>query len=396
MNKELERYLNGVNAPEKVRVWVEKNYNEYHKLSNVEHIIDYLCSDKAPKRLDRATYKDMLMKAEKWSISLQKNGKDYIETKKDIETVLDFKDGFKIVKLLSKRAFNREGKLMRHCVESYFSSNDEIYSLRDKTNKPHATMSKNSEQIKGKGNGSINPKYVKYVVEFLEFLNINVRDSEMKLLGYYNIEKIKDKLHKDTPLFRDKYLFETEKFIGKDGEELYDLDLWDIKPLISESKINYDLNSFIPNLKFKDSSQLASNGNYSQLVSSGDSSKLASSGYSSKLASSGNFSKLVSSGDFSKLVSSGNSSKLASSGYSSKLASSGDYSKLELKGKHSVGTNIGLNGHIKGIKGTWITLAEYEDNICICVKSAQIDGIKLKENVWYTLENKKFVEVENA
>ena len=54
---------------------------------------------------------------------------------------------------------------------------------------------------------------------------------------------------------------------------------------------------------------------------------------------------------------------------------------------------------IKGKIGSWITLAEYErDNlgnyICVCVKSAQIDGVKLKENVFYRLIDGKFTEVK--
>jgi len=152
------------------------------------------------------------------------------------------------------------------------------------------------------------------------------------------------------------------------------------------------------------SSQLASSGYSSQLASSGDSSKLASSGDSSKLASSGDYSQLASSGDSSKLASSGDSSKLASSGYSSKLASSGDSSqlassgyssKLEISGKDSVGANIGYEGKIKGVLGSWITLAEYDDDgIIKCVKSAKITGRKLKPDTWYQLIDGKFTEVK--
>ena len=101
----------------------------------------------------------------------------------------------------------------------------------------------------------------------------------------------------------------------------------------------------------------------------------------------------VASGDSSQLAASGDSSKLAASGYYSKLAASGDYSKLDISGKDSVGVNIGWYGKIKGIVGTWITLAEYDDNgKCIHVKSAKIDGKKLKADTWYILKNKKFTE----
>ena len=68
-------------------------------------------------------------------------------------------------------------------------------------------------------------------------------------------------------------------------------------------------------------------------------------------------------------------------------------------GDNNVGANIGIDGIIKGKIGSWITLAEYEyDNfgnyICVCVKSAKIDGVKLKENVFYKLINGEFAEVK--
>ncbi len=105
-------------------------------------------------------------------------------------------------------------------------------------------------------------------------------------------------------------------------------------------------------------------------------------------------------GHYSQLASSGDSSKLASSGDSSKLASSGDSSQLAMDGEGSVGAAIGINNKIKGKVGCWITLAEwkYDNNknryVPVYVKSAQIDGKKIKADTWYKLENKKFVEVE--
>ena len=191
-----------------------------------------------------------------------------------------------------------------------------------------------------------------------------------------------------------------------------------------------------------DNSQLASSGDYSQLASSGDNSQLASSGYYSKLASSGDNSQLASSGDYSQLASSGDNSKLASSGdnsklassgyysqlassgYNSKLASSGDYSQLASSGDYSqlassgyysnishdkgienVVCNIGIYGKARGIKGDILVLAEYKKIDSpkhrtyvykpICVKSKKIDGKFIKENTYYKLENKKFVEVED-
>ena len=102
-----------------------------------------------------------------------------------------------------------------------------------------------------------------------------------------------------------------------------------------------------------------------------------------------------SSGDYSQLASSGNSSKLASSGNSSQLASSGNSSQLAINGNDSVGANIGIEGKIKGKKGNWITLAEYDSSYKpIYVKSAQIDGKEIEEDTWYILKDKKFTKYE--
>ena len=144
-----------------------------------------------------------------------------------------------------------------------------------------------------------------------------------------------------------------------------------------------------------DDSKLASSGNYSKLASSGDDSKLASSGDDSKLASSGNYSQLASSGNGSKLASSGDDSQLASSGNYSKLASSGDDSKLASSGYNSVVANIGNRGLAKAKKGSWIVLAEYTgEGIPICVKSELVDGIVIKEDTWYRLQDGILKEVE--
>ena len=165
-----------------------------------------------------------------------------------------------------------------------------------------------------------------------------------------------------------------------------------------------------------DSSQVATSGDYSQVATSGDYSKVATSGYSSKVATSGDYSKVATSGyssqvatsgdysqvatsgDSSKVATSGDSSKVATSGDSSKVATSGTCSKVAIDGEYSVGMCAGYDSKIKGKKGNWITLAEWEYNskinkcIPVCVKSAQIDGEMLKEDTWYILENGEFKE----
>ena len=85
----------------------------------------------------------------------------------------------------------------------------------------------------------------------------------------------------------------------------------------------------------------------------------------------------------------------AASGHSSQLAASGNCSQLAINGQNSVGANIGKWGKIKGKIGNWITLSEYGDNEkIICVKSAMIDGKKIKKDTWYQLKDKKFTEIK--
>ena len=56
----------------------------------------------------------------------------------------------------------------------------------------------------------------------------------------------------------------------------------------------------------------------------------------------------------------------------------------------------------KAGQGGWIVIAEweYDEEKCewhrINLKSARVDGKKIKADTWYKLENGKFVEVNNG
>ena len=138
-----KKYAEHIGADEKLLTWVDSilfNYSEKNKpkIEEVEHILDYLVQ--CDKKIDRMSYGQALKLTTGWDKTQQKKGVNIKETKKDIEVILDFKDGFKIVKLVGENAYKREGFLMRHCVADYFGKDVEIYSLRDKKNIPHATM----------------------------------------------------------------------------------------------------------------------------------------------------------------------------------------------------------------------------------------------------------------
>ena len=115
---------------------------------------------------------------------------------------------------------------------------------------------------------------------------------------------------------------------------------------------------------------------------------------STKPSSSGNGAKIGSSGDFAKIGSSGGGAKIGSSGDYAQIGSSGNGAKIGSSGNRAVVSAIGINSMIKAKTGSWITLAEYdEERNPICVKSAMIDGENLLPDVFYTLKNGEFVPI---
>ena len=112
-----------------------------------------------------------------------------------------------------------------------------------------------------------------------------------------------------------------------------------------------------------------------------------------QVLSSGDLAQIGSSGDGAKIGSSGYGAQIGSSGDDTKIGSSGDLAKIESEGNNAVVAAIGIDSKIKAKKGSWITLAEYgEDLKPVCVRSAQIDGKSLKEDVFYQLKGGEFVE----
>ena len=142
-----------------------------------------------------------------------------------------------------------------------------------------------------------------------------------------------------------------------------------------------------------DSAKIGSSGYYAKIGSSGYSVKIGSSGYYAQIGSSGDSAQIGSSGYSAQIGSSGDYAQIGSSGYSAKIGSSGDYAQIESEGNNAVVAAIGINSKIKAKKGSWITLAEYDEDMKpVCVRSAQIDGKSLKEDVFYQLKGGGFVE----
>ena len=92
--------------------------------------------------------------------------------------------------------------------------------------------------------------------------------------------------------------------------------------------------------------------------------------------------------DFKKLPSSYNA-QIGSSGSSAKISSSGDDCVIMC---------TGINSSAKAKIGSWITLVEWkyseekQRDIPFLVITKQVDGIEIKEDVYYTLQDGKFKE----
>lgn len=207
MLEQLEVYAKHLNANSEVLGWLRTTgakalKTSFLKLqtriceSDMEHILDFLVSSAAPPRLQKMSFADAKRKASEWSKTQQKKGKNLTDSEEDIETIHDFLDGTRIVRLKTKTALQREGFLMGHCVGGYSveNKNQHIYSYRDVKNMPHATFEvqkQNNEilQIKGKGNGVIHPKYIHPILAFLKAIGMNIRPSDMVNLGYHHVDK---------------------------------------------------------------------------------------------------------------------------------------------------------------------------------------------------------------
>lgn len=185
-------------ANQEVKKWVNKNLVKYlennpENEQEIYHLLDYLNQYDKPENIEKFNYEKVKIKTEKWNALLIEKGLKAIETENDIEHVLDLGNDLSLVKLIGKSAFDREGSLMSHCVSSYHGkSNVTIYSIRDKYNKPHCTIEvyngKSINQIKGKGNGSIHPKYIDAVIKTLKHFDMKIGTSDMELLGYMRLD----------------------------------------------------------------------------------------------------------------------------------------------------------------------------------------------------------------
>jgi hypothetical protein len=77
-------------------------------------------------------------------------------------------------------------------------------------------------------------------------------------------------------------------------------------------------------------------------------------------------------------------------------ATSGGSSPSKTTGANSIAAAIGRQSKASTTIGNWLVLAEYDDNDnVLTVKTAKVDGKKLKADVLYELKGGKFVAVKD-
>ena len=139
-------------------------------------------------------------------------------------------------------------------------------------------------------------------------------------------------------------------------------------------------------------------GDQSAATNTGDWSAATNTGDQSAATNTGNRSAATNTGDWSAATNTGDRSAATNTGNRSAATNTGNQSAATVEGKESVAMAIGYNSKAKGSLGCFIVLAEYkklgDEYHIVDVKSAKVDGEKIKPDTCYKLINDEFVEAD--
>ena len=145
------------------------------------------------------------------------------------------------------------------------------------------------------------------------------------------------------------------------------------------------------------------NGGYAQgdrghAAAQGNRGHAAAQGDWGHAAAQGNRGHAAAQGDCGHAAAQGDYGHAAAQGDYGHAAAQGDCGHASVGGKDAIAAAFGIEGKAKACLGSWIMLAEWVfmgDGWHIkTVKTAKIDGEKLKTDTWYMLKNGEFEEVE--
>lgn len=170
-------------------VWYDPVQPRRREFWNVLEVIvlwfnNWKAEDTRLRRVDRIAFPVATNAAVLWYKDVSENIWHYV-TDKPVVTKT-YEHGYHWVKLVTALQFEREGRLMNHCVGngSYYNRwrmnrEQEYYSLRDRHNKPHATLEVGFDgghplvrrgtvnQCKGNSNKKPDREYQQYIRRFI-------------------------------------------------------------------------------------------------------------------------------------------------------------------------------------------------------------------------------------
>ena len=143
--------------------------------------------------------------------------------------------------------------------------------------------------------------------------------------------------------------------------------------------------------------QIRNSGDYSQIEGLGNFSRIGNSGNGAQIIYSGYRSKIINYGDSTKITSYRDSTKIRNYGDFANITSYGDFAEINSVGKQSVICCFGNYARVKAKKGSYITLSNWEyregKKASKYERTEYVDGVRIKENTFYTLKNGNFIEV---
>jgi hypothetical protein len=178
---------------EKIRFWKTHNLKYYIKkqrfIGNAfpddffKDIFEWLDSSDVDSYLKQIQKLSVPFVYEKATDYQAKKYKNYLLTNSDDDIKDDylFSNGYKIVKIITKDAMNKESKNMKNCLHGIdVDDGESFYSLRDAFNRSHVTINVVSNeilQIKGKANSMVRNRYFLMIREWISFRQLYVSDS---------------------------------------------------------------------------------------------------------------------------------------------------------------------------------------------------------------------------
>ena len=151
-----------------------------------------------------------------------------------------------------------------------------------------------------------------------------------------------------------------------------------------------------------DRSVATNTGDLSAATNTGYQSAATNTGHRSAATNTGDLSAATNTGDLSAATNTGYQSAATNTGYQSAATNTGNRSAAtntgnrsaaSVEGKESIAIVTGRHSRAKGAKGCWLVLTERaDDGHILCVKAAEVDGVKIKADTWYKLIDGQFTE----